>query len=114
MNRIRGFADQGQHATFLSHSFRFPLQGAFFVRQSDKLIDPCACRGAAPAENTGKVCNGQRKHQGSSLANLARYFEGVVCVSKRGLRIAKEPEGQRAEVRLADRIAQRPKRDARS
>ena len=93
MNRVRGSAGQGQHATLLKHCFRLAEQRALFVRQSDKFVRERVCRDVVPAEDMGIVRDGQRQHQSGGLADLARFFDRVVNIRLRGLGIAKQPEG---------------------
>ena len=89
MNCVRSSAGQGQHATPLKHSFRFAEPGALFVRQNDKFVHERVCRNVVPAEDLGIICEGQRQHQSGSLADLARFFDRVVNIRLRRLRVAR-------------------------
>ena len=51
LDRVRGFAGQGQTQPCMHHSGRLPDAGAFFVRQSDEFIGLRVCCRVISAED---------------------------------------------------------------
>ena len=95
MSCVRGFAGQRHYGTFSRHCVRFPKEGAFCVRQTNKFIGERVCRRVVTAEDMGDTCVCQRQHHSGSLSNLARFFQAMAYACERRLRMAKQPQGQR-------------------
>jgi hypothetical protein len=52
---VIGFAGRGKKLPFNRHSARLPLRGAFFLRQSDKLVDERVCCRVISANQMAKT-----------------------------------------------------------
>ena len=90
-----GFAGQRKKTTLHRCAKRLPVQGVYFVRQSDKFIVFLRCSRVVPAENLGQTCEEQGKQPIGSLADVARLLERLLCVCERGVGIAKQPQSPR-------------------
>ena len=91
-----GFAGQRKKTTLHRCAKCLPVQGVYFVRQSEKFIVFLRCGRVVPTENLGQTCEEQGKHQSGSLADVARFLERLLCVCERGVGITKQPQRYRS------------------